>query len=70
MSSTPATVPPVPTMSTSERIGFELSTALDKTPPVVRGWNAGNHPAVKAKIEAFNAREQDRVVNAALQLLD
>ena len=64
------TVPAVPVMSTIERVGFEVSVALDRTLPVVRGWEAGNHPAVKEKITAYNAREQERCVNAALALLD
>lgn len=59
-----------PSMSRTERAGFELSVAFSKENPFVRGWETGNDPEVQARIESYNQRERERCKAAALALLD
>lgn len=69
-SKTNTTKSSAPTMSLSERVGFEASVSLSKDFALVRGWNVGSSEAVQAKVEAYNEREYKRCEAAALALLD
>lgn len=57
------------TMTVIERAFYEVSAAVDKDTPMVRGWNAANTPAVQAAITQYNVREAARCEAAALELL-
>lgn len=52
-----------------ERIGFEASVALDKTPALIRGWDVGNDPDTQEAIKLHNESQYNRAKIALLATL-
>lgn len=58
-----------PQMTFIEKLAFNASVALEKDSALIRGWEAGNDPDVKAAVAAYNDREKARCKAAALASL-
>lgn len=58
-----------PRITFTERVGYQLSSALDEENGFVRGWDTANDPEVQKFIAERNARERARCKAAVLAML-
>lgn len=58
-----------PQLRFTERVGYQLSAAMDEENGFLRGWETANDPEVQAHIAERNARERARCKAAVLAML-